>query len=199
MHGSDGEEVVDNTYDIDVIHRANFACVLHPSEPGRAYFFSANRYVLIDVAPASASTADVSDIVEKPETIVRGWPSLVVDAGFPSVDAVLPVPGNPSEMYFFCGSRYTRLSSLPNGMCFSSIPGPTFFSTYKLVGSPLQYIAKGTQDIATGWRSLHSAGFQVVDAVLPNPANNDEAYFFSGEQYALVNVKQRMKDRKSVV
>jgi len=172
MHRSDGEEVVDSTYDIDVIPRASFACVLHPSEPGRAYFFCANRYVLIDVAPASASTADVSNIVEERATIARGWPSLIVDAGFSSVDAVLPVPGSPSEMYFFCGRRYTRLSSVQNG-------------------SPSQYVAKGTQDIATGWPSLHSAGFQMVDAVLPNPANNDEAYFFSGEQYAIINVKQR--------
>ena len=40
-----------------------------------------------------------------------------------------------------------------------------------------------------GWPSLKLAGFKTVDAVLPNPANSDEAYFFSGEQYALINIK----------
>jgi hypothetical protein len=114
MHGSEGEEVVDNTYDVNVTPRASFACVLHPSELGNAYFFCANRYVLVNGAPASTA-----DIVKGPEAIARGWPSLIVDAGFSQVDAVLPIPGNPSEMYFFCGRRYTCLSSVQNGRCSS--------------------------------------------------------------------------------
>lgn len=51
----------------------------------------------------------------------------------------------------------------------------------------------GVQSIATSWPALHEAQFLSVDAVLPNPANTDEAYFFYRENYILVNITTRKK------
>ena len=51
------------------------------------------------------------------------------------------------------------------------------------------YIVHGPKNILAGWSSLKKAGFSRLDAVLPNPENNDEAYFFSGDQYILINIK----------
>ena len=33
-------------------------------------------------------------------------------------------------------------------------------------------------------------GFKTIDAVLPNPLNSEQAYFFRGGQYVLVHVRQ---------
>ena len=52
------------------------------------------------------------------------------------------------------------------------------------------YIIAGPKNILAEWPSLKKAGFARLDAVLPSPANSNEAYFFSGEQYALINIKQ---------
>lgn len=51
------------------------------------------------------------------------------------------------------------------------------------------YIVNGPKNILSEWPSLQQAGFAYIDAVLPNPANAEEAYFFCGEQYALINIK----------
>jgi hypothetical protein len=42
------------------------------------------------------------------------------------------------------------------------------------------------------WPSLKQANFDTVDVVLPNPSNSDEAYFFSGRQYALIDIQPSM-------
>lgn len=56
-------------------------------------------------------------------------------------------------------------------------------------GSNDDFIVDGPKGIQDDWPSLKEAGFQTVDAALPNPANSDEAYFFSGDTYVLVGVK----------
>jgi len=38
--------------------------------------------------------------------------------------------------------------------------------------------------------SLKGAGFKTIDAVLPNPVNREQAYFFRGDQYVLVHIQQ---------
>jgi hypothetical protein len=56
-------------------------------------------------------------------------------------------------------------------------------------GTNDDYIVNGPKPILDNWPSLKKAGFGRVDTILPNPASKDEAYFFSGSQYALINVK----------
>ena len=42
--------------------------------------------------------------------------------------------------------------------------------------------------IGDDWAALKQAGFTFVDAVLPNPANPEGIYIFSGGQCIVVNV-----------
>lgn len=49
-------------------------------------------------------------------------------------------------------------------------------------------IAREPAPIVDDWPALKQAGFTVVDALLLNPANPDQIFVFSGEQYVLVNV-----------
>ncbi|KAI3317683.1 Hemopexin-like domain-containing protein [Xylariaceae sp. AK1471] len=51
----------------------------------------------------------------------------------------------------------------------------------------------GVKNIVDVWPALHEAKFLGVDAVLPNPSNNHEAYFFFREHYILVNITTRQK------
>ncbi len=46
---------------------------------------------------------------------------------------------------------------------------------------PIQFLDK--------WPSLKAAAFDRIDAILPNLSDTDEAYFFSGNRYALISVK----------
>lgn len=149
--------------------RASRACMLHPSDGGRAYFFYSNRYIVIDVNPGT--TGDT--IAWGPQALVGNWPSLL-SAGFGNIDAVLPSPNNSQEMYFFCLEEYALIDTMP--------------------GSSADYIINGPKNIAQEWPSLREAGFTTVDAVLPNPANKEEAYFFSGDQYVLINIQPGTND-----
>jgi hypothetical protein len=58
-----------------------------------------------------------------------------------------------------------------------------------VIGTTDDYIINGPKKIMDEWPSLRKAGFATIDAVLPNPANSDEAYFFSRSQYALIDIK----------
>lgn len=45
----------------------------------------------------------------------------------------------------------------------------------------------GPNGISRGWATLNKIGFKTVDAVLSNPLDRYEAYFFSGKHYALIH------------
>ncbi|KIM41543.1 hypothetical protein M413DRAFT_27869 [Hebeloma cylindrosporum] len=134
-----------------------------------AYFFYGTQYVLINTK--LGSTGDY--IINGPKTIVDEWPSLK-QAGFTTVDAILPHPRVDSKAYFFSGDKYVLIKMTP--------------------GTTNDYIINGPKEIASEWPSLRKAGFTRVDAVLRNPGNRDEAYFFSGNQYALINIKPGTTD-----
>jgi len=59
----------------------------------------------------------------------------------------------------------------------------------------------GVQSIVDAWPALHGAQFLAVDAVMPNPANEKEAYFFYQEKYILVNIttKKEVFHAKTIV
>ncbi|KAI0642513.1 hypothetical protein C8Q79DRAFT_982320 [Trametes meyenii] len=162
MHG-EGDGLEDEYLEDNGPQRVSFACVAHPSNKGRAYFFCLNRYALVDIASGPPFDATV----EGPDVIVKGWPSLV-EAGFATVDAILPVPGSDEKLFVFSGEQ---------SACVHVASGTTADLT----------VNKGV-DIAHAWPALKEAGFNTVDAVLPNPANNEEAFFFSGESWALLRV-----------
>ncbi|KIM41540.1 hypothetical protein M413DRAFT_27868 [Hebeloma cylindrosporum] len=131
-----------------------------------AYFF----YGTHQLSPLG-STGDY--IINGPKTIVDEWPSLK-QAGFSTVDAILPHPRVASKAYFFSGDKYALIKIVP--------------------GTTDDCIINGPKPIATEWPSLCQAGFTRVDAALRNPGNRDEAYFFSGSQYVLISVKPGTTD-----
>lgn len=78
-------------------------------------------------------------------------------------------PTNSNRAYFFCANRYSVININP--------------------GTTYDTIAWGPKSIADSWPSLWQAGFSGgVDAVLPNPRNNKEMYFFCKTRYALINI-----------
>ena len=63
-------------------------------------------------------------------------------------------------------------------------------TVFPLTGPPNDYIIDRPKNIVSKWGSLKSAGFNTIDAVLPNPVNIEQAYFFRGEQYVLIYIQQ---------
>lgn len=132
-----------------------------PGHQNEVYIFSGTRYIRIRFTPA---TPDES-IVYGPANIADEWKTLV-KAGFSTVDAVLPVPGHDGQAYFFSGHQYARIKFTP--------------------GTPEEEITFGPRKITDEWKTLAKAGFSTVDAVLPVPGHEGQAYFFSGSQYVRI-------------
>jgi hypothetical protein len=137
-------------------------CFPVPGVSGEAYFFHGAKYAKIRFVPSSPD----EQIVFGPASVPQKWKTLA-QAGFTSVDAALPVPGHEGEVYFFSGTRYVRIKFVP--------------------GTAEERIVFGPANIADEWKSLAKAGFATVDAVLPVPGHNGQAYFFSGNQYAKIS------------
>ncbi|KAF9258743.1 hypothetical protein L218DRAFT_876344, partial [Marasmius fiardii PR-910] len=114
--------------------------------------------------------------VNGPKNIVAEWPSLH-QAGFASVDVVLPNPNNSSEAYFFSGGQYALIKIKPDK-------------------NNDDTIVSGPKPILDNWPSLKQAGFGVIDAILPYPGDSKKAYFFSGKKYALIDIKPGSTDDK---
>jgi hypothetical protein len=126
------------------------------------FFFCRDRYVLVNVIPESSDDS----IISGPKSMIE-WPSFQ-KVGFTYLDAALPSPKGNGETYFFSGTQCALIKVTP--------------------GTTDDHVIDGPKDIATAWPSLRTAGFSTIDAVLPNPKDPTEAYFFSGPQYALIKV-----------
>jgi hypothetical protein len=132
-----------------------------PGHVNQVYFFSGTRYVRVEFTPGTPEER----IVFGPANIADEWKALV-KAGFETVDAILPVPGHEGQAYFFSGNQYAKISFVP--------------------GTPTEDVQYGPASIVGEWKTLGKAGFDTVDAVLPVPGREDEAYFFSGSQYVKI-------------
>ena len=90
----------------------------------------------------------------------------VTPALFTRVAGVLH-PSDSSQAYVFCGHKYVMIKVVPGTMSDAT--------------------ARGSKFIALDWPSLIGIAFAGwIDAVLPIP-NTKHMYFFSGENYALIN------------
>lgn len=61
---------------------------------------------------------------------------------------------------------------------------------FLLTGTPNDCVIDGPKNIIAELASLETAGFKTIDAVLPNPLNSEQAYFFRGDQYVLIHIQQ---------
>ncbi|RAL17433.1 Hemopexin [Aspergillus homomorphus CBS 101889] len=131
----------------------------------QTYFFGGRRYARIKFTPGKND--DV--ITWGPDKIDERWPSLI-SIGFGTVDAVLPVEGSSDEIYVFHGSRVAHIKVVPE------------LNDDKVVDGPWVITEK--------FKSLASAGYDTIDAVMPVPAKSGEAYIFRGTSYVRINVHQ---------
>lgn len=74
----------------------------------------------------------------------------------------------PGQIYVFRGTRYVRVKVVPETSDDEVVFGP-----YKITDK---------------WTTLAKAGFDTVDAAIPVPGKDGEAYFFRGENYVRVHV-----------
>ncbi|EFW16758.1 hypothetical protein D8B26_001275 [Coccidioides posadasii str. Silveira] len=137
-----------------------------PGHQGEGYFFKGQRYLRMWWKPGTPEERKVFG----PAKITDEW-KIIRDAGFTSVDAMLPSTNDPQKVYAFSGNRYVRFSFVP--------------------GTPQESKIFGPAKIVDEWKSLRDAGFEKVDAVIPIPSTKkeeyeEEAYFFSGTQYIRV-------------
>lgn len=132
-----------------------------PGHEGEIYVFSGTRYVKIKFVPGTPEES----ILYGPANIVDEWKSLA-KAGFETIDAVLPVPGHEGQVYFFSGNQYVKIKFTPS--------------------SSTEEITFGPTTITKEWKTLAQAGFDTIDAALPVPGHEGQAYFFSGSQYVKI-------------
>jgi hypothetical protein len=83
-------------------------CVPYPNDLTKAYFFKDREYVAIQYTPGSTD----DKINNGPKTITSYWPGLK-EAGFDSVDAILPFSDDPNTAYFFHGEQYAVIQINP--------------------------------------------------------------------------------------
>ncbi|KAK5993498.1 Albumin-2 [Cladobotryum mycophilum] len=141
--------------------------IASPLEPGdsrnllcqqRIYLFSGYQYARINI--------NKNEILSGPNIITSKWASLKA-CNFTTVDAILPLAKKLGQAYFFKGDSYALIDINPGGANDKVITGP-----------------KIIEDM---WPSLRKASFNTVDAIMPHPSKESEAYFFGGESYACVS------------
>jgi hypothetical protein len=122
----------------------------------------ANRYMKTQVLSSS-------DELEWSQThpIIKFWSILRQARFYGDVTALFPEPNNKEEMYIFFGVKTIKID------------------TASKTGDGNKII-KGPSRIIDQWQSLKAAGFTTVDAILPNPDNQNKAWFFKDEEFVSV-------------
>ncbi|KAL4789658.1 hypothetical protein BDV19DRAFT_394867 [Aspergillus venezuelensis] len=129
-----------------------------------AYVFAGTQYARIKVIP----NKPMRDRSVGLAPITENWPSLI-KVGFAKkkIDAVIPVPDNPAEIWVFSGSQFARI-----------LTDRSPANKDKVIYGPAP--------IAGDWPSLVKAGFEKIDAAFPTPGETNMAYVFSGKKYARI-------------
>ncbi|KAJ5793083.1 Hemopexin-like domain-containing protein [Penicillium pulvis] len=140
-----------------------------PAYSGQIWVFSGTQYARLN------GTEDT--IVFGPAPIAEHWPSLV-QAGFPTVNAVFPTPGESNHAYVFHEDRFARITLTP--------------------GTNDDKVYFGPAPLANHWPVLVNAKITSVDAVIPTPGFPSDGYFFSGEQFMRLTVTPNETQNKVV-
>ncbi|OQE40221.1 hypothetical protein PENCOP_c006G04294 [Penicillium coprophilum] len=134
-----------------------------PGEADRVWAFRGLDFVRIQVLPGGKGK-----VTYGPAKITGDWPSLV-KAGFATVDAILPVPGQPYEAYVFNQDRYAKISLTP--------------------GAPNSGLLSGPAKITDDWPSLAKAGFGTINTAVVAKGIPEHAWVFSDNQYVRIKIK----------
>ncbi|CAG7951472.1 unnamed protein product [Penicillium salamii] len=133
-----------------------------PGEADRVWAFRGLEFVRIQVLPGGKGKSTFG-----PAKIANHWPSLV-KAGFATVDAILPVPGQPYEAYVFNQDRYAKISLTP--------------------GSPNSGLLSAPAKITDDWPSLAKAGFGTIDTAVVAKGIPEHAWVFYDDQYVRIKI-----------
>lgn len=184
--------------------------------PGRAntvYFFSGTKYTKVSYTPGEGDTMEY----DKLKTIQTEWRAFK-SSNFGTLDTIVRVPGTESDFFAFSGAKYVRLklnmSDLSDTIVTENgsieawktltrygfdridaamvVPGSKtniyFFRGREWIDVSYndELISYGT--IQESWPSLVAAGFQTIDAILPN---DDHTYYvFSGHRYVRIKMEK---------
>ncbi|MFI1303021.1 hemopexin repeat-containing protein [Streptomyces sioyaensis] len=150
------------------------AAVQSPANTEEVYLFKGDQYALVNYAPGT--TGD--KIINGPKAITEGWPSLKGTVFEKGVDAALR-SSRKDEVYLFKGDQYALVKSAP--------------------GTTDDKIINGPKAITEGWPSLKGTVFENgIDAAVQSPANTEEVYLFTEDQYVLVNYAPGTTDDKII-
>ncbi|KAG8697319.1 hypothetical protein FRC08_006618 [Ceratobasidium sp. 394] len=134
------------------------AVVHHPRSRNWS-FFSADRYLTLTTLPSGV----IERVFPGTRHIRDGWDSLV-DLGFTSVDAFLPVPGSAGEFFVFSGGWFGRIKFIEDG------------STV---------VTHTRRTLKEGWPALC---FDRVDAAMLHHSRDTLAYFFNGTSFVCLEI-----------
>ncbi|KIM46557.1 hypothetical protein M413DRAFT_318131 [Hebeloma cylindrosporum] len=159
----DGEAICDEDFEHGLPQPFTF--FVNPQN-GQTYHFYGTRYIAAATKPGIEATEGGENAT--PKMLYIGWPSLV-KAGFGNINAVLRNPYNRDQTFFFFDIKYALIETKS-----------TSTREFRLLGE--------SRLIEDDWRSLRDANFGNMDAFLPCPGNNQEAYVFSEEMYILIHI-----------
>ncbi|OQD63201.1 hypothetical protein PENPOL_c010G10518 [Penicillium polonicum] len=142
------------------------AVIRKPGQDRQFYVFSGIKYATIEVA----SNFD-DKLIAGPSFVREEW-STLKEANWGSADAVVQVPGRNS-FYVFVGGHYFR----------------AIINSDTLKDSMLY---DGVKTIESEWKPLVDVGFDTVDAVIPDPSNDDILFFFRDTKSLKYSYKERL-------
>ncbi|MEW2066001.1 protein kinase [Streptomyces sp. NPDC007346] len=156
---------------IDAVLRVPDESGRHSDKPSQYWVFSRDQYIRMEVAPEGR----YGDTLKAGPEPIGDW----TDAfeGLPwgtGIDAIVPVPDDPYQVWVFSGDKYVRTRLNADGE-----PG----------GS-----AQLGQSITSGWSGSmgSTAGFdRRIDAAIPLPGDRNTYWVFSGAQYMKIHVTDK--------
>lgn len=197
------------------------AVIQLPERGGTEYYvFTGRKFAIMQ-----NKTKGYDRLSQSPKDIRSDCP-ILSKTGWGSVDAVIQVPGLPSQFYFFHGAHYIRATldrDLQNtegnikafkdhwkGLAKEGIytvdAGVPISDDHVYFFSGTRYVkyswsadevVTGPRDITYGWPALKEAGFERVDAIFPSADQKDIWYVFSGDQYVRIKWNASEGDESS--
>ncbi|WP_238154039.1 hypothetical protein [Streptomyces xinghaiensis] len=154
--------------------RSGIDAALHvPGHQNEYWVFSRDKYMRIRIADTPPYYEDT--LLDGPKPISDDWKNIFRGLRLHDIDALMPVPDDPEQVWVFAGEKYARVkigvetsSRKPNGR-----------------------VKTGPMNIGEGWKSTFGStpGFKNgIDEVVPVPGDPNKYWVFSGAQYMKINV-----------
>ncbi|WP_406085807.1 hypothetical protein [Kitasatospora purpeofusca] len=136
--------------------------------PSQRWIFSQDRWVTFDFN-GQAGPTDAEAATLPAARPLSEWSALSDPAvAFTQVDASIPVPGEPTQLWVFFRDQFARID----------VPG----------GDPTgSTVVEGAEHLSR-WKPLAEAKFTRVDAVIPVPDQPGQFWVFSGQYWVRIIV-----------